>query len=142
MATKLVSQVIERARILLLDADPDGDYRSNDPELLQWVQEGHSFIVIVKPNANVANTSVQLQPGTRQELPAGAIGLVQVYNNMGSSGNTPGSVITIVDRQTLDNTDPGWPQLRQMRRLFTMYMMRMTLLILMFIPLSLTLRGM
>lgn len=107
MAT-LVSEVIERARVLLRDADPDGDYSHADIELLGWVQEGHSFVVIVKPNANVANRTIQLQPGTRQELPAGAIGLVQVYNNMGADGSTPGNVITIVDRQTLDNTDPGW----------------------------------
>ena len=64
-------------------------------------------MVIVKPNANVANQTIHLQPGTRQELPDVAIGLVQVYN-MGGDSSTLGNVITIVDWQTLDSTDPGW----------------------------------
>ena len=108
MGTVTCAEVVSRARTLLRDADPDGDYGHSDDELLGWVQEGHSFIVLLKPNANVVNDSVQLQAGTRQTLPAGAIGLVRILSNMGADGNTPGPVITIIDRDTMDNADPNW----------------------------------
>ena len=108
MGTVQCAEVISRARTLLRDADPDGDFEHSDNDLLHWVQEGHSFVVILKPNANVVNTSIPLAEGTRQQLPSGAIGLVRIFSNMGSDGNTAGKVITIIDRQTLDDAEPDW----------------------------------
>ena len=108
MGAILCSEIETNARTLLRDIDPDGDYEHSPEAMFAWIKEAHSAAVLLKHEINTVNQAVQLQPGTRQELPAGGILILRVTNNMGADGQTPGTAITIVDRDPLDQSTPGW----------------------------------
>jgi hypothetical protein len=101
----LASAVLQRVRDTL--QDPTGA-RWPDPELLRYLSDGQSEVVIHKPDAKSATEVMELAPGTRQQIPAGSLRLLDVIRNMGEDGETPGDAITLAGRGVLDSRRRGW----------------------------------
>lgn len=88
----------------------------NDTAYARWTQaqhfsyltEGLRLLVSIQPRALSVTTSMKLAAGTKQELPASGVALIDIVRNLGATGNTPGYAVTVADRQTLDAADPGW----------------------------------
>lgn len=104
MGTILASIIVNKAQIQIQDRT---GVRWPLDELLGWVNSGQRQIVLVRPDACSETVSHQLQAGSRQRLPAGAIRLLDVIRNQGTD-DTPGRVITICQRAILDSQLPGW----------------------------------
>lgn len=105
MATVTARSIISKAQIIIQDLT---SVRWPTAELLGWLNEGQRAILIVKPNANVKNTSIRLVAGTKQDIPADGIQLVDVTRNMGTDGLTAGRSIRITAREVLDSQLPDW----------------------------------
>lgn len=100
----LASDIIDRARILLQDAD---SVRWTDAELIKWINDGQRAIVVVRPDASTANVTLNLTTGTKQAIPADGIRLMDVVRNILANGDG-GRVVRYVDREVLDSHDPSW----------------------------------
>lgn len=87
--------------------DDDADVWS-DTTLLGYLNDGQRAVVLLKPNANVTNTAVQLAAGTKQSLPTGGMGPIKVTRNMGSDGSTAGDSITFVDMEQYNYLESDW----------------------------------
>lgn len=99
--TTPVQDVINRARILLVD--PDG-IRWTDTELVGWVNDAQRSIAVVKPNASATTASFACAAGTKQTLPADALYLIDVVRNLGGTRRA----IRCVARSILDAESPDW----------------------------------
>lgn len=106
MGTMTGQDIIDRAQIVL--QDQAGVYWPGATELLLWLNDGQREVVIYKPTALVKNVAVKLQAGTKQTLPTDGLNLMDVPRNMGTDGQTPGSVVRIISREVLDAVDPDW----------------------------------
>lgn len=115
MAAITAKSLVTRAGTLIQDAT---SVRWPITELLDWFNDGQREVVLLKPEASVANRAVLLAAGaTKQTLPDGqgiyaglpvGIILIRVVRNMGSAGTTPGNAIRIVDREVMDSQSPSW----------------------------------
>jgi len=105
MGTIAVTTLFGTVRQVLQDAD---GVRWTDLELLSYLNEGQRAILTFKPNAYVRSDVVKLGTGTRQNLPADGVQLIDIPRNMGTSGATPGRAIRIVKRELLDAKVPRW----------------------------------
>lgn len=105
MATVLVSSIVNNAATLLQDTT---NIRWPQLELVGWLCDGQREIVMYKPNACVRNSALKLKAGSKQELPAEGITLVDVVRNMGADGGTSGKAIRLVSREVLDAQLPDW----------------------------------
>ena len=104
---------ITTAQVIINEAEDILQDTSNDhwteAEHLQAVNNGMKEICIIKPDAYVVTESVVLVAGVTQTLPTGGFQLMEITHNMGvSPGTTPGKVIRLIERKTLDNIDPNW----------------------------------
>lgn len=98
--------IITRAGTILQDTT---NVRWPLTELVQWFNDGQREIALLKPEASVTNTTLQLTSGnTKQTLPSAAIRLIDVVRNMGTDGDTPGSAVRLVMREVLDAQRPNW----------------------------------
>jgi len=97
--------IITKVQGILLDSSGD---RWLDTELLGYLNMAIKQTIILKPDASTKTEAVQLVSGTRQSLPATGYQLIDVIRNMGADGNTPGRIVRLLRRQTLDNSDPDW----------------------------------
>jgi len=97
------SDVLVRARIILQDVD---GVRWDDAEGFQWLTDGLRTLVLVRPDACVANVQVALVAGSRQTIPVGGLRLLDVVRNVTSNGT--GRAIRLTDRSVLDGDDPYW----------------------------------
>lgn len=102
-----VSDVIDRARIMLNDTDAAG-YRWSDAELISYINDAELTISVVRQDASPGTSVVTLVAGTKQSVPADALRLQDVPRNIGSDGSTPGRAIRITDREVLDLFEPNW----------------------------------
>lgn len=98
-------QIFDKIERLVVD---ETNVRWTVAELLGWLNSGQREIVLLKPNSLTATTNVTLVAGTKQELPATGLVLIDVTRNMGSGGTTAGRAITPIDRRLLDTTNPNW----------------------------------
>lgn len=120
MGTILASTIATRASALLND---EGNDRWSAAELLTYLIDGEKEICLIKPDAYIVNVSYQLAlNATKQNIPDGTnsyidpddstieagIQLLDIVRNMGSDGETPGNVITLVDMEQFDMAYPGW----------------------------------
>jgi hypothetical protein len=119
MGSILASTIASRASVLL--NDEDNDRWSND-EHLDAINDGQKEVCLFKPDAYIVNVPFQLSAGTKQSIPDGTnsfldpdsstipagIQLMDIVRNMGSDGDTPGNVITLIDMEQLDTAYPGW----------------------------------
>lgn len=109
MGTILASAIVDKAEIILRDST---NVQWTAAELLGWLNDGQRDVVVVKPDANALTATVLLAAGTRQTLgsgsTAGAIMLLKVIRNMGTTGTTAGNATRLVAGETLDAQRPGW----------------------------------
>lgn len=126
MGTKLASEIINDAAGLYndiafdrIDEESGG---SNAHNWLDFLNNGQTQLVIYRPQANVIYAVYQLVEGTKQRIPDGSsnyqnpasatlaegIQLINLTRNMGSDGLTPGNVIHLSDKDSLNYGFPGW----------------------------------
>ena len=104
-----VQDIIARAVDLLLDYERgDDDARWTDAELIRWINDSRMAILTRKPSACAKIATVPLAQGTLQTIPADGVQLLDVINNMGANGLTPGRSIRRTDRQNIDDDDLYW----------------------------------
>lgn len=124
-STALVKDVLWRASVQLLDTSPQFG-RFSERECVHALNDGQVFINSLVPTAAPRLDAVKLAPGSRQSIaaiaaasckpfdgstpPATVLGtrFLNPRRNMGANGTTPGAAIRVVDRETLDASDPLW----------------------------------
>lgn len=99
------ADIISRVGQILLDED---HIRWQVPELLQWINDAASEIIVRRPGARAISRPLALSDGTRQSLPVQGVQLLDVVRNLGMDGLTPGRVVRRIDRQLLDDQQPDW----------------------------------
>jgi len=104
MGTILAQTIVDDAEKTLLD---DTNDRWAADELLGYLNDGQSHIVIVKHDAYVKNTAVQLAAGTKQSLPADGVWFQRLTRNMGT-GAVIGKAISMGNMGQLDLANPDW----------------------------------
>lgn len=93
--------VIAQVRVLV--QDELAPYRYSDTVLLRFLNQTVKRMAMLRPDLFVVVQGVTVTPGTvTQTLPANAVRLIEVYNVQG------GNVVTEVNKDTLDQTYPGW----------------------------------
>ena len=102
---KTVLSFIETLRVTLQDADAT---RWSDNEIIAWMNLGQAEMVAIKPEVNTKVAPVQLNAGTRQNLPADGVQFFRLIRNMGVDGSTVGAVIRGVDYSALDTQSAAW----------------------------------
>lgn len=100
----LASAVTQRVRDIVNDPDL---VRWSDAELLRWVGDGQKFIVHYRPDATAVSGVVDLDAGSKQVLPFGAVRLLDINNAVLANG-TPSNAVTLIDRSLLDAQVPSW----------------------------------
>lgn len=99
MATVKVVDLINTAQTTLLD--PSG-VRWTKLELLGYLNEGHREVVVLRPDAKVANEVFVCAASSKQTLPTSGLRLLDVVRNY------LGQSIRQIDREVLDNLMPNW----------------------------------
>lgn len=126
-ATILAKDVLYRVSAQMTDA-PDSArqfVRWSEKELVAWLNDGQRTIATLLPFSCSRVDAIKLAPGTRQSIetiaqasikpgdgsaPAAVTSkqLLDVTRNMGADGLTAGRSIQLVDRATLDSSNPRW----------------------------------
>mgnify|MGYP006077590697 FL=1 len=99
MPTTKIVDIIDRASIILQDTS---NVRYPNTELLKFFNDGQREVVLHRPDAKTVNASFNCIAGSKQVLPATALRLVDVVQNVG------GRAVTQIDRKILDETLPDW----------------------------------
>jgi len=94
-----VQDIIDRVGIALNDED---NIRWTVEELLLWINDGASEIVIRRPPATAEHLYIALTSGTLQAVPSNARMLLDIVRGQ------DGYPISQVDRMQLDTQSPGW----------------------------------
>ena len=94
-----VAEIFHRAAIILNDEE---HVRWPQEELLLWLNDAASEVVIRRPAARSVTREVSLVDGPLQRLPEGAVQLLDVTRNV------PGRPISRAMRRLLDDQDPDW----------------------------------
>lgn len=103
-----ISGVIRRAQRILQDALGT---RWDEPELLDWFNDGRRELAVVKPSEFAVRLPVELDRGTIQQLPPEAFQLLRVDCNLLSvSPRSPGRALSIVDRRVMNTMHPRWQE--------------------------------
>jgi len=122
--TTTARALLEGVSNVLQDISPQFS-RWPEREMVTAANLGQLAIAKYLPIAGARVDAIKLKPGTRQDLTkvlAGelkpgdgsaaadtfGIALQLLVRNMGADGQTPGRVVRIVDRDTLDAVDPDW----------------------------------
>ncbi len=99
-----VAEIVRRAKVLLLETGAEGVRWTNN-ELVGWLNESYEAITGLRPDAStVTATFDPVDDQTRQELPAGAVRLINVNRNLIGAK----SAIRLVTRKEMDDEMPGW----------------------------------
>lgn len=104
----LVKAIVDRSAIVLNDED---HVRWQKEELYSWINDGACEIVLRRPAARAALTSVALAAGTLQKLPDGGLVLLDVIRNVKADGSA-GRPVRRIDRQLLDDQLPTWHEIK------------------------------
>lgn len=100
MGTILANDVIERANDILNDVLSE---RWPDTKLMQYLGDAQRAVVTKRPDASVANTSLQCTASAKQVLPPEGLRLINVMANTVS-----GRPITPIDVDILNEQVPDW----------------------------------
>lgn len=98
--TTTVAVLIADARGTLIDA---AAVTFSDTTLVSYLNEAVEATCFAKPDAYTVQASFSLTPGILQELPEGAVALLDII----STGS--GAMVTQVDKALLEAADPRWP---------------------------------
>lgn len=101
----LASEVIAPVAEVLQD---QSNVTWTQAQLLNWLNDAQRTVALVRPDASAITGNITLQSGTKQALPTKGLRLLAVIRNMGKDGSTPGPVVRLVDRNTLDTATPNW----------------------------------
>lgn len=95
----------------------------NDPTGVTWnattfmyprVGDALAEIVKLVPAANQVRQTITLAAfDTVQSVPTGVVRMVKIIRNLGLDGVTLGRVVTLVDEEELDRSDPNWHAAKQ-----------------------------
>lgn len=77
-------------------------------ELVRYLNDGQREIKLHRPDSVRASGDIALKPGSRQNLPAGADKLIEIWRNNSTSSQR---AVQLVDRRILDDQTPGWHKL-------------------------------
>jgi hypothetical protein len=99
MGTVPCREVVDSAGLLLQDSK---HVRWTAAELMKWLNAGQAEAVIYKPNICVRSIDKVQDKGTKQDLPADGLSLIDIPRN------SDGNVITVIPRSSLDAQEPGW----------------------------------
>jgi hypothetical protein len=77
-------------------------------ELLRHLNAGIRLVVKLKPESFVVPGKFKCVEGTRQVIPADAVGVCGVNRNLGADGLTPGRVVTETTVAAMDGARPDW----------------------------------
>lgn len=87
-----------------LDACNDAtNDRWQAPEFIRFVNDGQLAVSIARPDLCVVDTTLTTTSGARQTLPSDAVKLLRITSN-----GTTGKEITMVKREILSASLPGW----------------------------------
>lgn len=107
-------QVINRVRDTLLD---ESAVVWSNADLLNYINEAQRAAVFLKLDANPVQAAITLAAGVVQSLPLASVsfqdgaGVIDVTHNLVSG--SPGRVITLADKELLDETNRFWPAATQ-----------------------------
>lgn len=99
------TQLLTRASII---AEDESFVRWTKAEWLQWANDAAAAAIVIRPAVRAVAGVLTLAAGTKQELPANAVQLLDVVRNLAANGTTPGRIVRRVDRQLMDDIDPDW----------------------------------
>ncbi|PXW43467.1 hypothetical protein DFO54_111153 [Erwinia sp. AG740] len=94
-----INDVIGRANAQLVDAHW---LRWSKSELLDYFNDAINAIIIIRPDAGASIEAFACEPGTRQQLPDGALRLLEVIRVI------DGRAIQPIARESLDYQFPDW----------------------------------
>jgi hypothetical protein len=97
----LASVIVNACRVTLIDV---AAVTWSDAELLGYVNKARRTTALLKPDSFTVNGFVPMVAGTRQQLPAGGIAILDCGENQVS-----GRVATLVDRDLLNHVNRFWP---------------------------------
>ena len=104
----LISGLIRRVQRILQDVLGT---RWDEPELLDWFNDGRRELAVVRPTEFAVRLPVELVVGTLQQLPTEAFQLLRVDCNLLSvSPRQPGRTLTIVERRVMNTMHPRWQE--------------------------------
>lgn len=104
-----VQDIIDRVTDILLDKERGDDAaRWSDDELIRWINDSRTAILVRRPQSCSKIAAVPMAAGSKQDLPADGVQLMDVIRNLGTDGATPGRSIRRTDRQAMDDVDPYW----------------------------------
>lgn len=80
------------------------------PELLSWLNEGVSAIVLALPDASSKTITMSLVAGTWQQLATQYLSLLRITRNISAAGPPPvgGRAVRVTSRESLDTVNPNW----------------------------------
>ncbi|MDF3073465.1 MAG: hypothetical protein K0S54_1132 [Alphaproteobacteria bacterium] len=99
-----VEDLLVRLDRLMNDEDRT---RWTEEERIGWFNDAAAEIVLRRPAARAVTEVMELVGGTFQQCSEGAAQLLNVVRNIKATG-TGGRVISIVDQQALNASDPDW----------------------------------
>lgn len=106
MGTIIAQKIVDQAETVLQDTT---NVRWPAEELLDWLNLGQRAIVQYAPDANAVTENVKLAPGTKQEIPASGIRLIDVIRNVAVANHDQTvRAIRQTDRRFLDAQRPDW----------------------------------
>lgn len=94
-----VADLMERVAMLYNDSDYA---RVGQDMYLKFLDDALMQLVMVRPDAHLKTAVVQLDAGTKQELPDDCISLIDIFRNMGQDGLTDGRPCWQVVRKDMD----------------------------------------
>lgn len=101
-----ISDLIRRAARIVQDVDGT---RWDEPEWLDWFNDGRRAMAIVRPTEFARRLPVYLEQGTLQQVPAEAFLLLRIDCNLQfADPRRPGRGVTMVDFDLLTAMHPGW----------------------------------
>lgn len=100
-----VGRIVDRAQTTLLD---ETGVQWSEAELIDYVNAAMNAIVGYKPDAYIKDQAFATATASKQTLPADGIVLVDITQNLGANGTTPGKAVRQIDRTHLDHTNPDW----------------------------------
>lgn len=103
----VVSDILIRVSRLLNDED---NITYTVPELIDWINDGATQIVIRRPPAGAVTDTLTLEEGALHRLGSDTIALLDLPRNI-KADDSPGRPITRTSRYLLDSFEPGWYEL-------------------------------
>lgn len=123
-ASTLIKEVLYRASDLLHDLNPQFK-RWTQKAMVNYLNDGQIAIAKYLPQSCSRVDAVKLSTGTRQNIDkllaasikpgdgstavdTYGVAFLDILNNMGADGLTPGAAVRVVERDMLDAMDPDW----------------------------------